>query len=183
MTSLWKPSIDIEKTKNIDCLSGRKGCHDEWSISVAHLSQVSLRNKTAERRRRQREGEKSHEFSYFHEITSPINRKHPSRHWYRKLKNLVSITYFAITLDSVSLQNKHYESSASERQEIWQALTDLIKLCQFETFKYQKSLEKLPIEASFDSACPLMFPSCHLRFLLTNLTDIKLHNKNICSNN
>ena len=166
MTALWKPSIDSEKAKNIDCLSARKGCHDEWSISFAHLSQVSLRNKTAERRRRQREAGKKSSVKNFHEITSSINRKHPSRHWYRKLKNLVSIAYFHITLDSVSLQNKHYESSTSERQEYWQALTDLIKLCQFKTFKYQKSLEKLPIEASFDSACPLMFPSRHLRFFL-----------------
>ena len=164
MTSLWKPSIDSEKTKNIDCLSARNGCHDEWSISVAHLSQVSLRNKTAERRGRQREAGKKSSVKNFHEITSSINRKQPSRHWYRKLKNLVSVAYFDITLDSVSLQNKHYESWTSERQEIWQALTDFIKLCQFKTFKYQKSLEKLPIEASFDSACRLMFPSCHLRF-------------------
>ena len=125
------------------------------------------------RRQKEEEGkntrEKSQEFSYFHEITSSINRKHPSRHWYGKLKNLVSIAYFDITLDSVSLKNKHYESLTSERQEIWQALTDVIKLCQFKTFKYQKSLEKLPIEASFDSACPLMFPSCHLRFFSTKL--------------
>ena len=94
------------------------------------------------RRQKEEEGkekrEKSQEFSYFHEITSSINRKHPSRHWYRKLKNLVSIAYFDITLDSVSLKNKHYESSTTERQEIWQALTDVIKLCQFKTFKYQK---------------------------------------------
>ena len=84
------------------------------------------------RRQKEEEGkekrEKIQEFSYFHEITSSIYRKHPSRHWYRKLKNLVSIAYFDITLDSVSLKNKHYESSTTERQEIWQALTDVIKL-------------------------------------------------------
>ena len=169
MTSLWKPSIDSEKTKNIDCLSARKGFHDEWSVSLHtfHKWAYAIRRQKEEEGKEKRE--KSQEFSYFHEITSSINRKHPSRHWYRKLKNLVSIAYFDITLDSVSLKNKHYESSTTERQEIWQALTDVIKLCQFKTFKYQKSLEKLPIEASFDSACPLMFPSCHLRFFSTKL--------------
>lgn len=81
------------------------------------------------RRQKEEDGkekrEKSKKFSYFREITSSINRKHSrcqQYRSYRKFKNLVSIAYFAITLDSVSLQNKHFESSASERQEIWHAL-------------------------------------------------------------